>query len=489
MKNPQLPVLPGRRSAGARRLLIASLASAVSACALAPPSAMAPLPVPLHWKHAAPAPGWVSTSQARAWSQGQWWLLWDDPVLHALVRRVELDNQGLRAAAANVAQAQALLRQQRAGGMPQLGAQLGQQRSGGEDRPTTGSASIGLNASWAPDLWGRIGHAVEAQAASVQASQADLAGARLNAQASLAEAYLALRATDAEIALMDEIIGGYQRSARITQNRYDVGVVPRTDTLQAQVTLRNAEATRVALQRSRAAYEHAIALLLGAAPAGFSLPPAPWTSAVPQLPAELPALLLLRRPDVASAERAVTAANAQIGVARSAHFPDLSLSASLGAGGAHLAELVSAPGLLWSLGLALAQNVFDAGAREARVEQAFAAREAAVARYRQAALGAMKEVEDRLSALATLADQAGHARAAADAAARIEQQQMNRYQAGLSAYTEVVTAQASTLSARRGLIQLQLQRQQAAVGLIQALGGGWQAPWADDAPAQETAIR
>ncbi len=471
-----------------RHLLAGMVAGLLSACSLAPPTAMDPLPVPMSWKHAAPAEGWISAEQAHAWSQGQWWLLWDDPVLHGLIERVELNNQNLKAAAANVAQAQALLRQQRAELWPQLGGQLGQQRSGGEDRPTTGSASIGVNASWAPDLWGRIDNAIRAQAASVQASAADLAGARLDAQASLVTAYLALRAADAEIALLDEIIAGYQRSARITQNRYDVGVVPRTDTLQAQATLRNAQATQVALRRGRAGFEHAIALLVGEAPAGFALPVAPWASAVPIVPAELPSRLLLRRPDVASAERAVTAANAQIGIARSAHFPDLNLSASLGAGGAHLAELVSAPSLLWSLGLALAQNIFDAGARDARIEQAFAAREAAVARYRQAALGSMKEVEDQLSALATLAAQADHARAGAAAAERIEQQQMNRYQAGLSSYTEVVTAQASALSARRNLLQLQLQRQQAALGLIRALGGGWQAPWRDLLPP-ETAIR
>ena len=447
----------------------------LSACALAPKTAMEPMPLPAAWKEAAPAPGWVSADAARAWSAGQWWLLWDDAPLHALAPRVALNNQGLLAAAANVAQAQALLRQQRAQLWPQLGAQLGQQRSGGDDRATTGSASLTLAASWAPDLWGRIGNAVDAQAASVRASQADLAGARLDAQASLAQAYFALREADAEIALLDEIIGGYQRSARITQNRYDVGVAPRTDTFQAQATLRNAQATRVALVRARAAFEHAIALLLGEAPASFALAPAPWVSAVPQVPAELPSLLLLRRPDIASAEAAVSAANAQIGVARSAYFPDLSLSASLGAGGAHLANLASAPSLLWSLGLALAQTVFDGGARDARVDQSLAARDGAVARYRQAALGAMKEVEDQLSALDTLAAQTEHARAAQDASARIEQQMQNRYEAGLVSYTEVVTAQASALSARRGLLQLQLQRQQAALALIQALGGGWRA--------------
>ncbi len=461
-----------------------SAACLLSACSLAPKTAMEPMAVPTAWKSAPTASGWVSADAARAWNAGQWWLLWDDPVLHGLLARVELNNQNLKAAAANVAQAQALLRQQRAELWPQLGVQASQQRSGGDDRATTGSASINLGASWAPDLWGSIGNAVQAQSASVQASEADLAGARLDAQASLAQAYFALRETDAELALMDEIITGYERSARITQTRSDVGVVPRTDTFQAQSTLRNAQASRVALQRTRAGYEHAIALLVGEAPAGFAVDAAPWTGAVPAVPAEVPSLLLLRRPDVASAERAVSAANQQIGVARSAYFPSLSLSAGLGAGGSHLGDLLSAPSLLWSLGVALAQTVFDGGARDARVDQTLAARDAAVARYRQSALTAMKEVEDQLNALATLAAQTEHARAAAELAERIEQQMLNRYQAGLTSYTEVVTAQASALSARRSLLQLQVQRQQAALGLIQALGGGWEAPWAE-VPAQQ----
>jgi NodT family efflux transporter outer membrane factor (OMF) lipoprotein len=462
----------------------AATAAVLSACSLAPTTPMEPMALPAAWRSAPTATGWVSADAARAWREGQWWLLWDDPVLHALMARVELNNQNLKAAAANVAQAQALLRQQRADLLPTLGGQLSQQRSGGDDRAASGSASLNLSASWAPDLWGRIANAVQAQSASVQASQADLAGARLDAQASLAQAYFALREADAELALLDDITAGYERSARITQNRYDVGVVPRTDSLQAQSTLRSAQASRVALQRTRTGYQHAIALLVGEAPAGFALAPAPLAGGLPAVPPELPSLLLLRRPDVASAERAVSAANQQIGVARSAYFPSLSLSAGLGAGGRHVGDLLSAPSLLWSLGVALAQTVFDGGARDARVDQTLAARDAAVARYRQAALTAMKEVEDQLSAQDTLARQTEHVRAAAEIAERIEQQMLNRYQAGLTSYTEVVTAQASALSARRSLLQLQVQRQQAVLALIQALGGGWQAPWA---PADEAA--
>lgn len=460
------------------RLAAVLLAAVLSACAVVPEAPMEPLVLPAGWKHAAPAPGWASAEQARHWDAGQWWKLLDDPVLDELMPRVDLANQNLKLAAANVAQAQAMLREQQAQRWPQVGAQLGEQRGGGEGRSSSRSASFNINASWSPDLWGRLVAAESAQEIGLQASKADLAGARLDAQSSLVMAYLALRATDTEIELMDAIITGYERAAQITQNRYDVGVAPRTDTLQAQSTLASAEASRVALRRSRATYEHAVALLLGEVPATFSLPVAPaWRHTVPEVPTELPSLLLLRRPDVASAERAVAAANMRVGMARSAWFPDFSLSAGVGAGAAHLADLLSAPSLLWSFGLALSHTVFDAGARDARLQQALATHDAAVARYRQASLVAMKEVEDQLITLATLKVQIEHARTGTEAAARIEQQMINRYQAGLSAYTEVVTAQASAMGARRNLLQLQLQRQQVAVSLVAALGGGWQVPW------------
>lgn len=461
------------------RMAAAATAAVLSACSLAPTTPMEPMALPAAWRSAPTATGWVSADAARAWREGQWWLLWDDPVLHALMARVELNNQNLKAAAANVAQAQALLRQQRADLLPTLGGQLSQQRSGGDDRAASGSASLNLSASWAPDLWGRIANAVQAQSASVQASQADLAGARLDAQASLAQAYFALREADAELALLDDTISGYQRSAAITQNRYDVGTAARTDALQAQATLANARASRTALQRTRMGYEHTIALLLGLAPAHFQLDAAAWQPSLPALPAALPATLLLRRPDVAAGERAVQAANLQIGMARAAYFPNVSLNASLGGGASSLSNLVSAPALAWSLGLSVAQSLFDAGQRSAQVDAARASYDAAVARYRQSALTGLGEVEDQLLALRTLAAQSRDTGESAAIAQRVEQQMMNRYQAGLSAYTDVVSAQASAINARRSVLQLQLQRQQALVALIQALGGGWQAPWGD----------
>lgn len=475
-----IPPLEGNRSS-MRFLLPVAFLVLLSACSMAPKEEVPAVPLSTAWKSAATAEGWINAESARAWQAGEWWTLFDDAVLSDLMRRVEVSNQNLALAVANVAQAQALLEQQQAALWPTLGVQGGAQRTGGGGSTISGSSlSASLSASWAPDLWGRLGDAARAQAASVQVSQADLANARLSAQGSLAGAYFALREADAEIVLLDETVKAYERSVTITQNRYDAGVAARTDLLQAQATLLSAQASRTATVRSRATFEHAIALLVGEVPANFSLPVEQWMARVPVVPAGVPSELLLRRPDVARAERSVAAANLQIGVARSAFFPSVTLSASGGPStGFPVSNLFSASNMLWSLGLSVAETLFDAGARQARVEQTLAARDAAIATYRQTALSAMGQVEDQLTALQTLAQQAELTRQAADAAARVEQQVLNSYQAGLSAYTAVVTAQATALSQRRGVLQLDLQRQQAAIGLIQALGGGWQAPWTD----------
>ena len=290
-----------------KTITAAALLVALCGCSFAPREQTPVVPLSAAWKTAAPQAGWVSADDARAWQAGRWWELFADAELSALMQRVDIHNQNLALAAANVAQAEALLRQQRAGLLPNVGASVGAQRAGGQDRSTTHSGSVGLNVSWAPDLWGQIGDAVRAQGANVQVSEANLAAARLSAQGSLAAAYFALREQDAEMALLDDIITGYERSMKITQNRYDAGVAARTDVLQAQSTLESARASRVALQMNRELNEHAIALLVGEAPANFSLPPSPWVDRVPAVPAGVPSELLLRRPDVAAAERASNA--------------------------------------------------------------------------------------------------------------------------------------------------------------------------------------
>lgn len=385
----------------------------LGACSLAPPETTPSVPLATGWKSVAPQ-GWVSTQAAADWEAGQWWKLFADPELDALVARVEVGNQNLAQAMANVAQAEAMLRQVEAQAWPTAGAQLSTQRSG---RPAGGSASLGFSASWAPDLWGKVGDAVRAQGANVEVSRANLAGARLAAQGNLALAYFALRESDAELELIDEIIVGYRRALEITTNNYRVGIAARTDMLQAQSTLESARATRTGLQRNRVTFEHAIAILVGEVPANFSLPPAGWVMTVPTVAPDLPSELLLRRPDVAAAERLVAAANAQIGVARAAWFPSLNLSATVGGGAASVADLVSVPALTWSLGAALAQALFDAGTRSAAIDQAIAAHAAATASFRQTALTAFGQVEDQLTALDALARQLEQTRAAADAAA------------------------------------------------------------------------
>ena len=444
-----------------------------------PPAPPAPVTESSNWKTPGGDVHWVSADARRdqeAWQAGQWWIFFDDAPLDDLMPRVEVGNQNLAQMVANVAQAEALLQQAQAKLLPNAGLDFSTSRAG---RPARGAAALGASASWAPDLWGNLSDAARAQAANAQASQADLAAARLSAQGSFAQGYFAVREADAELALLDEIIEGYARAETMTQNRYDNGIAPHTDLLQAQSTLASARASRQQLAASRAASEHALALLLGLPPAEFSLPPAPWRAAAPQAPALLPSELLLRRPDIAAAERAVAAANANIGVARAAYFPSIGLSASAGRSSAGLSKLLSAPTLAWSLGLSAAQTLFDGGAREGAVAQARAQHAAATASYRQTVLAAIGQVEDGMTNLAAQAGQIEQTRIAANAAQGAAERMMNSYQAGLAAYTDVVTAQAAALSARRSLLQLQMQRQQTAIGLIQALGGGWVAPWAE----------
>jgi NodT family efflux transporter outer membrane factor (OMF) lipoprotein len=284
-----------------------------------------------------------------------------------------------------------------------------------------------------------------------------------------------LRQADAQLGLLDRTVEAYERALKITQNQYDAGIAAKTDLLQAQTTLANARASRITVQGQRALLEHAIAVLIGRPPAEFTLQPATWTAAVPPVPLGVPSTLLQRRPDVAAAERQVAAANAQIGVQRAAYFPSLTLGASVGSAATRVADLFTAPASLWSIGLSVAQNVFDAGATRARVEGAEAARNAAIANYRQTVLNAFKSVEDQLATTRSLAEQADYRREASEAADQTEAQLLNQYKQGLVAYTDVVTAQASALTARQTLSQLQSLRQASAIALIQALGGGWHA--------------
>ena len=298
--------------------------------------------------------------------------------------------------------------------------------------------------------------------------------------------YFALREADFEADLLRRTIEGYERSLQITQNRYAAGIVARTDVLQAETQLATTRSSLAVVRADRERFEHAIAVLTGKAPGDFSIDVRPWNAIVPAFPVGVPSALLQRRPDIAAAERQLAAANAQIGIERAGYFPNLTLSASLGNSSSRVADLLKVSNALWSVGAAVAQTVFDAGATAARVSAAEAARDVAVARYRQTVLTAFQGVEDQLTNARSQAEQAEFLKQASDAADLTEQQILNRYRAGQVSYTDVVTAQASALSARRALVQVAVNRQVTAITLIQALGGGWDAA----EPAQtESSVR
>jgi NodT family efflux transporter outer membrane factor (OMF) lipoprotein len=402
---------------------------------------------------------------------------------------IEVSNQNVAAAIASYAQARALVREQRAALFPSVDLSGSGNRSGGGQSSVTSTATgtlggggasnqfrASIGASWEPDIWGRLRAGVAGANAGLEASAADLAAARLSAQGELAINYFSLRQTDAQQILLEATVAGYQRVLQITQNRFEAGIAANADLLQAQTQLANAQADAVGLVLQRAQFEHAIAILLGKAPADFNLARAPWSVAVPDVPPGLPSTLLQRRPDIAAAERRVAVANEQIGIARSAYFPSLNLTGSYGFGASGVAALFNASSSVWAIGAQTALNLFEAGATGARVDAARAAHAVTVAQYRQSVLVAFADVENQLAATRALMQQQELRRIASSSADQVEEQMLNRYRAGQVGYTEVVTAQVTALTARRALVQLQADRQTTAVALIQSLGGGWLAP-------------
>ena len=456
------------------RLSIAALAASLAAgCAVGPAYQRPSTPEPAAFKE---AQGWVPAAPADALERGPWWQLFDDPVLNGLAAGVEVSNQNVALAVANYAQARALVAQARSSLFPAVNLNLSGDRAGVRGQGADKVYRRNLGGSWEPDVWGRLRAGVTSAQAGLEATAADLASARLSAQGELAVNYFALRALDAGKVLLERTIAGYERELQITQNRFNVGIVARTDVLQSETQLANARSDLLNLVRQRAQFEHAIAVLVGKAPGEFALAPEPeWRVKVPAVPVGVPSLLLQRRPDIAAAERDVAAANAEIGIARAAYFPNIGLSASLGTGGSRVSDLFSASNAAWSFGLSAAQAIFNAGATRAGVAGAEARHQAAVARYRQTVLSAFADVEDQLSAVRVLEQQQELQRVASEAADKVEQQILNRYRAGQESYSEVVQAQAVALNARRALVQVQADRQAAAVALIQALGGGWRA--------------
>ncbi len=419
-------------------------------------------------------------------ADGKWWEMFGDAQLNALVAQVDVSNQNLALAEANFRSAVALVQSSRSAYSPTLAASASASRSGGSSSSSsttstsTGSSgsvrnsyNFALTASWEADIWGKVRRDVEASQASAQASAADLAAARLSAQAQLAQNYLQLRVLDAQQQVLQDTVEAYQRSYQLTQNQYAAGMVAKSDVIQAQTQLKSAQASALDNGVTRAQVEHAIALLVGKTPSTFSLPKAPLTAVAPPVPQGVPSMLLERRPDVAAAERRVAAANAKIGVAKAAYFPSLTLSASGGYQSSSFADWFTLPGRVWSLGPQLAQTIFDGGARSAATDQAIASYDGTVATYKQTVLTAFQDVEDNLAALRILEQEAAVQNEALLAARQAVTLVTNQYKAGTVSYVSVITAQATALSAELTSLNIINRRMAASVLLAKALGGGW----------------
>lgn len=426
---------------------------------------------------------WKLAQPRDALERGRWWEVFGDPQLGILIAQVEVSNQSVRVAEARFRQAQALVISSRSAYFPTLEANvavtLGRSPSGVVGGTTAGrvitNRSASLGTQWEVDLWGRLRRSVESVEASAQASAADLAGARLSLQAELASGYLQLRALDAQRKLLDDTVAAFEKSLDLTRNRYAAGVAAKVDVVQGETQLASTRAQAIDLGVQRAQLEHAIAVLVGKPPSAFSIAPLPFSATPPRIPPGLPSELLERRPDIAAAERRVVAANAQIGAAKAAYFPSLTLSATYGSRSADAAQWLSAPSRFWSIGPTLAQSIFDAGLRQAQSEQAIAAYDATVAEYRQAVLRGFQEVEDNLAALRILEEEAKVQEHAVRAARESLELTLNQYKAGTVSYVNVVTVQTTLLANERSAAGILGRRLVAAVGLIKALGGGWDA--------------
>ncbi|WP_333975873.1 efflux transporter outer membrane subunit [Burkholderia cepacia] len=491
----------------ARRVVALGIAAALTACSTLPAYSPPTVAVPAHYAgvpatgipasgvpatgvpasgvpaSAAPVsqPGWNVATPADAASRGPWWTVFDDAALNALEARVDISNQTVKKAVADLQQARAMVGYQRAGFLPTVTAGVAQSRSRLSQNKlgsslagkTTPDYQAGVAASWEPDLFGRVRDAVTGAQANAEASAADLQAVRLSVTAELATDYFALRSLDTQKQLLDETVRAYADALKLLKQQLADGAIDASAVAQAETQLESTQTQDTDIDASRAQLQHALATLVGESASTFTLPPRVQAFDVPAIPAGVPSQLLERRPDIAAAERRVAAANAQIGEARAAFFPDLVLSASAGLESSFFAPWLTAPSLFWSLGSQLAGTLFDGGRRSASLQAAHAQYDGVVADYRQTVLAAFQQVEDQLSALDALASEANSQQRATDAADLSLKLTTNRFNAGAVSYLDVVTAQTIALSNRRLADQIAARRMEAAVALLTALGGGW----------------
>ena len=453
-------------------LLALALVAALGGCAIGPGYQRPDLAVPAEFKE---AEGWRRAEPRDVFQRGAWWELYGDQTLNDLQMHLERSNQTLAQSVAQFRQAEALVRGARAAFFPSITGNAGKTRSGqgGGSGAISPSYSTNLSVSWEVDLWGKLRRQLEANQASLHASAADLAAVRLSQQSQLAQNYLQLRVMDEQIRLLNDTVTAYERSLKVAENKYRAGIVTRADVAQARTQLKSTQAQAIDLKYQRAQLEHAIAVLVGLPPAQFNLPPVASVPKLPDLPAVVPSQLLERRPDIASAERKVISANAQIGVAKAAYFPDLTLSAAGGYRSGSLSNWISTPNRFWSIGPQFAMTLFDGGLIGSQVDQAEATYDQTVATYRQTVLDGFREVEDYLVQLSVLDEESGVQREALESAREALRLAENQYKAGTVDYTDVVTNQATALSNERTVLTLLGSRLTASVQLIAAMGGGW----------------
>jgi NodT family efflux transporter outer membrane factor (OMF) lipoprotein len=473
------------RNSVATVLIGTACALALTACAVGPN---------YHRPAAAPSPafkenrGWKPATQAQI-SDAQWWTIYDDPVLSSLEQQVAVSNQNLKAAVASYYAAREAVTITRGSFLPSIGLGAGATRSGGEGSRSgalsgpsgfvqTGSGTRTLydadaTASWDLDIWGKIRREVESDVARSQASAADVAAARLSAQATLAEDYFLLRAAEQELRLLKTSVQDYAVSLKIAQSQVNAGTTTLADVYSARTQLENTVAQENSVELSRAKYEHAIAVLVGKAPSELTLAQGEFASTVPVAPVGLPSELLLRRPDIAAAERDLESANAEIGVAEAAWFPSLTLSGSFGYDSSSLSHLIRASNQVWSFGPSVAETLFEGGAILGQIRENRALYDSAVATYRETVLTAFQQVEDDLATLDYLQTEYAQENEAVSDAERSETLTLNQYRAGTAAYSSVIVAQTARLSAQITALNVQSQRLVASADLIDAIGGGW----------------
>jgi NodT family efflux transporter outer membrane factor (OMF) lipoprotein len=464
-----------------RSVALLALTLALAGCKVGPNYVKPEAAAPARFKE---LDGWKPSAPADAADKGPWWQVYHDPELDRLEAMVDISNQTVKQYEAQYRNAVALVAEARASLFPTVAVSPSiTQSGGGASRGggrTTSSGGTSLSASgsvsWDLDIWGRVRRQIESNEDAVTVSAADLANARLSAQATLASDYFDLRASDALADLLTDTAANYRRALDIARNQYNAGTSSNADVVTAEAQLQSTEATLAGVGVQRQQYEHAIAMLTGHAPSDLTITKTSLAVDVPVAPVGLPSALLERRPDIAAAERQVAANNALIGVATAAFYPDLTLSASGGLAGTTLANLFNISNSVWSLGASASETLFSGGARTAAVDAARATYDASVASYRQTVLTGFQQVEDQLSNLRILEQQAKAQAVAVESARRAVEITLNTYRAGTVAYTSVITEQTLLLSDQQAALSIQQNRLLASVALIEALGGGWQAP-------------